>query len=88
VPIRLTFCGLPPPLSLIEIDADLLPLADGANVTLIKQLPPAATLVPQVFVCAKSLGFRPVTEMLMILIATLPLFVRVILFARLVVPTG
>src|SRR5262249_3038433 len=43
---RLTFCGLPPPSSLIETCALRLPLAAGVKVTLIRQLAPEATLVP------------------------------------------
>jgi hypothetical protein len=38
------------------------PLARGLKVTLMKQLPPAATLLPQVLVWAKSLGSVPVIE--------------------------
>jgi hypothetical protein len=50
VPAKLTFCGLPPPLSVTETAADRVPAAVGLNVTLIKQLAPEATLFPQVFV--------------------------------------
>jgi hypothetical protein len=88
VPARLTFCGLPPPLSFTFTDADLPPLATGVNVTLMKQLAPAATLVPQVFVWAKSLALFPVIEMLVTLTAELLLLLRVIFVARLFVPTG
>ena len=50
VPDRGTVCGLPLPLSLMLSEADRLPLAAGVKVTLIEQLPPAATELPQVFV--------------------------------------
>ena len=38
VPLRPTFCGLPPPLSLTETLAVRLPLADGVKVTVTEQL--------------------------------------------------
>ena len=50
VPPRLRGWGLPPALSVKLTEADRLPLAVGSNVTLIEQLAPAATEVPQVFV--------------------------------------
>jgi len=50
VPPRLRDWGLPPALSVKLTEADRLPLAVGSNVTLIEQLAPAATEVPQVFV--------------------------------------
>jgi len=56
VPVRLTFCGLPPPSSLIETAAVRFPVAEGVKVTATKQLAPPATLVPQVLVWAKSLA--------------------------------
>jgi hypothetical protein len=86
VPLSPAFCGLPPPLSLIETSAVRLPLTAGLKVTLVKQLPPAATLLPRVLVWAKSLGSVPVIEIAEMLTATLPLFVIVIVFGRLLVP--
>ena len=53
------------------------PVAVGVNVTLIVQLPPAATEVPQVLVCAKSPLFVPVIPILLMVRAVLPLFVNV-----------
>jgi hypothetical protein len=50
VPVRLTVCGLPPPLSVIESWATRLPLARGVNVTLIEHDAPAPKLVPHVVV--------------------------------------
>ena len=39
----------PPPLSVIETAADRVPIVVGLNFGLMKQLEPAATLVPQLF---------------------------------------
>jgi hypothetical protein len=88
VPDRLTVCGLPPPLSVMDALAVRLPFAEGVNVTLMKQLAPEARLDPQLLVWAKSPELLPVIEMLVMLTDVLPLFVIVIFFGRLVVPTG
>ena len=64
VPLRLTFWGLVGSESLRVTFADRVPVAVGVNVTLIVQLAPAATLEPQLLVCAKSPGLVPVIEML------------------------
>ena len=50
VPLRPRDWGLPPALSVKLTEADRLPLVVGSNVTLIEQLAPAATEVPQVLV--------------------------------------
>jgi hypothetical protein len=50
VPDRGTICGLADALSEIDTEALRAPAAVGVNVTLIVQLPPAATLLPQVLV--------------------------------------
>ncbi len=52
VPVRLTLCGLPAALSVIDTVPVRVPVAVGVNVTLIVQLAAAATDAPQVFVCA------------------------------------
>lgn len=52
--MKLTVCGLFAALSVTVSVPVLVPGADGVNVTLIAQLVPAATDVPQLFVCAKS----------------------------------
>src|SRR5258705_11485587 len=52
VPVRLTICGLPVASSVIVMVPVRVPVAVGVNVTLIVQLAPAATEVPQVLVCA------------------------------------
>jgi hypothetical protein len=53
------------------------PVVLGVNVTLIAQVPAAATELPHVFVCAKSPAFVPPTVILVMASAALPLFVRV-----------
>ncbi len=50
VPVRLTLCGLPAALSVIDTVPVRVPVAVGVNVTLIVQLAAAATDAPQVFV--------------------------------------
>jgi len=50
VPERLTVCGLPLTLSEIFRAAVAAPLAEGVKVTLIAQLAPAATELPQLLV--------------------------------------
>jgi hypothetical protein len=88
VPLRLIFCGLAPPLSLIETDADRVPDAVGAKVTEIVQLAPAATLLPHVLVWWKSDALVPVTPTPMMDSAALPEFETVIVWATLVVLTS
>jgi hypothetical protein len=58
-------------------EAVRLPLAEGVNVTLIVQLPPAVTELPQLLLCAKSLAFVPVNPRLAMVNVALPLLVRV-----------
>ncbi len=52
VPVRLTLCGLPAALSVIDSVPVRVPVAVGVKVTLMVQLAPAATEAPQVFVWA------------------------------------
>jgi hypothetical protein len=59
------------------------PPAVGPNASAIEQFEPAASEVPQVFVCAKS----PVAEMLEMESEALPVFVTVMVCVALVVPT-
>ena len=77
VPARLTVCGLLGALSKMLIDAVRVPAAVGVNVTLIVQLAPAPTELPQVVVSGKSLGLAPVTTKLVMPKSVLPLFVKV-----------
>jgi hypothetical protein len=78
VPEKLTVCGLPLTLSAMLRAAVAAPLAEGVKVTLIAQLAPAATELPQVLVCAKLLALDPETAMPVKLRAALPELVRVI----------
>jgi hypothetical protein len=77
VPVKVTDCGLPVALSAILIEAERLPLADGVNVTLIVQLPFAATELPQVLVCAKSPALVPVIAMPVMARLAFPVLARV-----------
>ena len=52
LPVRLAIWGLPLSLSVTVKDALRVPVAVGENVTLIVQLDPAATELPQLLVCA------------------------------------
>ena len=58
-------------------------MVEGVNVTLIAQPAPAATLVPQLFVWAKS----PVVVIPEIASGAVPVFDNVTFWAALVVPT-
>ena len=71
VPIKLAVCGLLLALSVTVKVPLRVPVAVGVNVTLIVQLAPAATLVPQLLVCAKSPLLVPVMAMLVRLNAVL-----------------
>jgi hypothetical protein len=53
VPLRETVCGLPAALSVNETVPVALPEMVGARVTLIMQFAPAASVEPQLLVCAK-----------------------------------
>jgi hypothetical protein len=74
-------------LSVIVTAAARLPATVGLNITLIVQLPPAATLVPQLSALLKSPLFAPPSTRLLILNAPLPLFVSVTACELLVDPT-
>jgi hypothetical protein len=74
VPPRLTVCGLPVALSVMEIVPVSAPSAVGVNVTLMAQFAPAARLEPQLLVCAKL----ALAEMLVMLKLAVPPFVSVI----------
>ena len=86
VPVKYTVCGLPLALSVMVSDALRDPGAVGVNATLIEQLTPAATLLPQVFVSEKSPGFVPVRPMLEMFREEFPRLVRVTPCAALVEP--
>jgi hypothetical protein len=63
-----------------------LPPAAGVNVTEIVQLPPVATLLPQLLVWAKSPGFVPPITMLEIVNGPVPVLLRFTDCALVVVP--
>src|SRR5207244_1977590 len=56
----------------------------GVKVTLMLHFAPAATLVPQVLVCAKSPGLAPVIVILLMVSVAFPVLERVTLCAALV----
>ena len=88
VPLRVTECGEPEAESLNVREALRAPAALGVKVTATVQLLPAARLLPQVLLLTtKSPTFVPVTAMLLIESAALPVFDNVIVCAALVVPT-
>ena len=88
VPERLAVCGLPLALSATLSVAERAPLAEGVKVTLIEQLAPAATELPQVLVWAKLLALVPETATPVMDNAALPELVSVIACAVLVEATG
>jgi hypothetical protein len=77
VPERVTDWGLPVALSVRATAPVNVPAAAGVKVRLIVQLAPAATLVPQVLVWAKSPGLAPERAMLEMVKAALPVLFRV-----------
>jgi hypothetical protein len=77
VPERVTVCGLPEALSLRVRAAVKDAALAGVKVTLMLQLPPAATLPPQLLLCAKSLGLVPASARLLMLKAALPVLLKV-----------
>jgi hypothetical protein len=72
-------------LSVTVTEALLAPVVVGVKVTLIVQEPAAATVVPQLLVCAKSPGFVPEMAMLEMVSVPEPGLDSVIVFAALVV---
>ena len=90
VPVRLTGCWLPATLLLLSVifkEAPRLPIAVGVNVTLMVQLPLAATEPPQVLVCPKSPGLAPVNPMPLMDRAAFPVLFSVKVWAVLGEPT-
>ena len=86
VPERFTACGLLVASSLTVNDPDRVPVVVGVNVTLTVHAAPTLRTVgraPQVFVSAKS----PVTSMLLIFIAVLPVLTNWTVCGELVCPT-
>ena len=93
VPLRATFCGELAALSLMLTAAVSAPAPVGLNVTVILQLAPAATVLPQVLVWLNELALVPVIEMATPLgfntklKAALPVLLRVIAWVAAVAPT-
>ena len=87
VPVRVTDCGLPVALSLMATVAVRVPGAVGAKVTLIVQLPPAATELPQLLLWLKSPALLPANTRLVMPKAAFPELVSRMAWAALVVPT-
>src|SRR2546423_1215804 len=78
VPVSVTPCGLGEALSVMVSVPARDPVTEGVKVTLMAQLVPAPTLVPQLFVWAKSpLAGSLQMLTLEMLRAAVPLFVRV-----------
>ena len=69
------------------MDAVRVPVSDGANLKSISQLVCAGTLEPQVVVSTKSPKFVPMIAIPSILKGVLPVFVRITVLGRLMVPT-
>jgi hypothetical protein len=85
VPVNDTCCGDVAALSVNTRFAIRFPVAPGVNVTVTRHLAPAATLVPQLFVTAKSAAFAPLAAMDVIVKAADPLLVRVTVWLALAV---
>src|SRR5213082_2545082 len=84
VPVRVTSWGLPLALSVILSVPVLAPTAVGVNVTLIVQLAPAASALPQLLVWSKS----PLIAIAAIFSVALPALLSVTVSGALVLPTS
>ena len=87
VPAKVMVWGLPVALSVMVTDAERDPGAVGEKVTLIVQLFPIVTGLPQVLVWAKSPEFVPVTVTAVIFNVAFPVLFTVTVWAVLVEPT-
>ncbi len=89
VPLSGTSCGLPAALSVTVKFALRAPVVDGLNVRLMVQLAAAARELPQVVaVSGKSAASVPVTAMLLMVSAVVPMLVSVTFLTALVRPTA
>src|SRR5947208_2258128 len=91
VPLRTTVCGLLAASSVIATLAVRLPLAVGANVMEIVHVMPGAKvagLSGQLWLGEKSLAVAPVTLTPAIVSGAVPVFVSVVVWAALAVPTS
>jgi hypothetical protein len=82
VPVSETVCGLPEALSVTVTEPDRVPMVAGVKVTLIVQVAPTASVVPQLFVSAKS----PVIVIPEMVNGAVPVFESVALCVGLAVP--
>src|ERR1700758_2830155 len=87
VPVIGTLCGDPLALSATLSVAVRAPTAPGVNTIEIAQLDPAANVVPQAVVSAKSEALVPATEMAIPVSVAVPVFCRLIIWGELGVPT-
>lgn len=87
VPERLTDCGLPEALSVMDIDAERDPAAAGLKVTLIVHVALTASELPQLLVWPKSVELVPEIAMLDTVSVALPVFVKETACAALLTPT-
>lgn len=87
LPLNGAVCGLPEALSLTDTLACRDPAAIGVNVMLIVQLVAVARVVPQLLVCVKSPGSKPVMVMLDIVRVAFPALLSVNFWAALLDPT-
>jgi len=78
VPLSETVCGEPGALSVMEMEALRVPIAEGVKVTWIVQLPDPAATVVQLFVCEKSAAFVPLIAIPLMLSVAVPGFVMII----------
>jgi hypothetical protein len=88
VPLNVTLCVVTVELSVTVRVADRDPRAIGLKVTDIVQLPPAATLAPQVLVCTKSAALVPARAIELIVRGARPLLDSVTVCAMLAVFTN
>jgi len=83
VPLKLTLCGLPGALS-VTVSLALSAAAQvGAKVAEIVHLAPAFSVLPQFVVSANWRGLVPVSAMLLMAMAAVPVFVRVTVLTEL-----
>jgi len=86
IPLSMMLCGELSALS-VSVTADAsVPAAVGANARVMVHVPPAATLVPQVFEDTNEEAFVPVNCMLAMVSGPRPVLVNVTVCVKLVVP--
>ena len=88
LPDRATDCGLEAALSVMVIEAELAPMAEGVNRTTMEQLAPAASEAGQLLFWAKSLELEPASKTPEMVRADEPPLVSVTVWAELVMATG